>query len=56
MPDALATELIGVTIPTIWLKEIDEVIKDQPMVNRQDFIREAIREKLLHLLEVKAIQ
>ncbi len=43
---ATTTELVGLTVPIIWLQKIDELIKDKPMVNRQDFIREAITEKL----------
>jgi hypothetical protein len=40
------TELIGVTIEKIYLAQIDERIKDEPMVNRQDFIRSVIKAKL----------
>jgi metal-responsive CopG/Arc/MetJ family transcriptional regulator len=43
---ATETELIGVTLPKKWLKHIDSEIKDNPMRNRQDFIREAVFEKL----------
>jgi metal-responsive CopG/Arc/MetJ family transcriptional regulator len=40
------TELIGVTLPKIWVQRIDTAIKNDPMVNRQDFIRDAIKSKL----------
>jgi len=44
--DALETELVGITLPKIWLNKIDEWVKNNPMKNRQDFIRDAIAEKL----------
>jgi metal-responsive CopG/Arc/MetJ family transcriptional regulator len=40
------TELVGVTFPLKWLKKIDELTANNPMENRQDFIREAVKEKL----------
>jgi metal-responsive CopG/Arc/MetJ family transcriptional regulator len=40
------TELIGVTLPKIWVQKIDAAIKNDPMVNRQDFIRNAIKKEL----------
>jgi metal-responsive CopG/Arc/MetJ family transcriptional regulator len=46
MVDALETELIGVTLPKKWIQQIDQLIKDVPMTNRQDFIRDAVKEKL----------
>ena len=42
--DATETELIGVTFPKEWLEKIDKQLK--PMEKRQDFIREAVHEKL----------
>ena len=44
--DAEKTKLIGVVLPELWITQIDEIIKNQPMTNRQDFIREAVQEKL----------
>ena len=38
--------LIGVTFPKEWIKQIDAAIKNDPMVNRQDFIRNAIKKEL----------
>jgi metal-responsive CopG/Arc/MetJ family transcriptional regulator len=46
MADATETELIGVTLPKKWIKQIDEKIKDDPMTNRQDFIRNVIKKEL----------
>jgi metal-responsive CopG/Arc/MetJ family transcriptional regulator len=46
MADAIETELIGVTLPKIWVERIDAAIKNDPMVNRQDYIRDAIKTKL----------
>jgi metal-responsive CopG/Arc/MetJ family transcriptional regulator len=53
MVDGTTTELIGVTIPTTWVKEIDELAKKRYMTNRQDIIREAIAKYLIRK-EVKA--
>jgi Arc/MetJ-type ribon-helix-helix transcriptional regulator len=50
MADATETELIGVTLPSKWIKQIDVKIKDDPMTNRQDYIRNLIKKDL----EVKA--
>lgn len=44
MADALATELVGVTFPIEYLQKIDKLLK--PMQKRQDFIRQAVEEKL----------
>jgi metal-responsive CopG/Arc/MetJ family transcriptional regulator len=46
MGDVAETELIGVTFPKTWLLKIDEIIKGNPLENRQDFIRKAVQEKL----------
>lgn len=46
MGDVAETELIGVTFPKIWLLKIDEIIKGNPLENRQDYIRKAVQEKL----------
>ncbi len=43
---AIETELVGVTFPRKWLQKIDELTANNPMENRQDFIREAVKEKL----------
>jgi metal-responsive CopG/Arc/MetJ family transcriptional regulator len=45
--DETKTELIGVTFPITWLKKIDDLLADNPMENRQDYIRKAVQEKLV---------
>ena len=46
MGNAIETEFVGVTLPKIYLQKIDTVIQNDPLMNRQDFIREAVKEKL----------
>lgn len=46
LSDALETKLVGVTIPLAWIKKIEEIVEQQPMVNVQDYIREAIKLRL----------
>lgn len=44
MADGTTTELVGVTFPIEYLQRIDKLLK--PMQKRQDFIRQAVEEKL----------
>jgi metal-responsive CopG/Arc/MetJ family transcriptional regulator len=46
MVDETETKFVGLTLPIKWLKQIDEKIKDKPMVKRQDYIRDLIRKDL----------
>jgi len=47
MGDATENKLVGVTLPTAWYDRIVTQLK--PLENVQDFIRDAISEKLEHM-------
>jgi len=60
MTDALKTELVGVTFLIKNLQKIDEILTEKNVdlppfnqLNRQDFIRKAVQEKLERVVKEK---
>jgi len=51
--DGLKTKLVGVTIPQEWYDAIYKAVEPFAMVNVQDYIREAIEERLREEKRIK---
>ena len=51
--DGLKTKLVGVTIPLEWYDAIYKAVEPFAMVNVQDYIREAIEERLKEEKRIK---
>ena len=51
--DGLKTKLVGVTIPLEWYDAIYKAVEPFAMVNVQDYIREAIEERLREEKRIK---